>query len=59
MNPKKPSAEDIRQDAAHKAADGKRYEVVKGMLMDGRLTMPGRDEGCKCISRSVIPGFDR
>ena len=58
MNPKKPSAKDIRQDAAHKAADGKRYEVAKGMLLNGRLTMPGRDEGCKCTSRPIIRGFD-
>jgi hypothetical protein len=57
-NPKKPSAKDICQDVAHKAADGKRYEVAKGMLLNGRLTMPGREEGCKCVSRSVIPGLD-
>ena len=59
MNPKKPSAKDIRQDAAHKAADGKRYEVGKGMLLNGRLTIPGRDEGCKCTSQPIIPGLDR
>jgi len=58
LNPKKPSAKDIRQDAAHRAADGKQYEVLSGMLLDGRLTLPGQDEGCKCISRSIIPGFD-
>ena len=58
VNPKKPSAKDIRQDAAHKAADGKRYEVAKGMLLNGELTMPGQEEGCKCISRPIIPGFD-
>lgn len=58
LNPKNPSDKDIRQDAAHKAADGKRYDVAKGMLLNGRLTFPGRDEGCKCISRSIIPGFD-
>lgn len=58
MNPKKPSPEDIRQDAAHKAVDGKRYEVAKGMLLNGRLTMPGWDDGCKCTSRPIIPGFD-
>ncbi len=59
VNPKKPSAKDIRQDTAHKAADGKKYEVSKGMLLNGRLTMPGQDEGCKCISRSIIPGLDQ
>ncbi len=58
MNPKKPSAKDIRQDAAHKAANGKRYEVAKGMLLNGRWAMPGRDEGCRCVSRSIIPGLD-
>jgi uncharacterized protein with gpF-like domain len=58
VNPKKPSARDIGQDAAHKAADGKRYEVAKGMLLKGRWTMPGQNEGCKCISRLIIPGFD-
>ena len=58
VNRKKPSAKDIRQDAAHKAADGKRYEVAKGMLLNGRLTLPGREEGCKCASRSIILGLD-
>jgi hypothetical protein len=58
LNHKKPSEKDIRQDTAHKAASGKRYEVAKGMLLNGRWTMPGRDEGCKCVSRSIIPGLD-
>lgn len=58
LNPKKPSAEDIRQDAAHKAANGKRYQIAKGMFLNGRFTMPGWAEGCRCSSRSVIPGFD-
>jgi hypothetical protein len=58
VNPQKPSAKDILQDKAHKAANGKRYEVAKGMLLNGRLTMPGREKGCKCFSRSIIPGFD-
>ena len=58
LNPKNPSAKDIRQDAAHKAAGGKRYEVAKGMLLNGRYKWPGQDEGCKCVSRSIIPGLD-
>lgn len=56
---RQPSANDIRQDAAHRAADGKRYEVTRGMLLNGHLTMPGREEDCKCFSRSVVPGLDR
>jgi hypothetical protein len=59
MNPRKPSGEDVRRDAAHKASDGKRYEVSKGMILNGRPTLPGWDDGCKCTSRSVIPGLDR
>lgn len=58
MNPKTPSAKDICQDAAHKAANGKWYEVAKGMLLNGRFTLPGREDGCKCSSRPIIPGFD-
>jgi uncharacterized protein with gpF-like domain len=58
VNPKKPSAKDVRQDAAHRKANGKRFEVAKGMLLNGRLTMPGREEGCKCFSRPIIPGLD-
>jgi len=57
-DPKKPSARDIRQDTAHRGANGKRYEVAKGMLLNGRRTIPGREEGCKCASRSIIPGLD-
>jgi hypothetical protein len=58
LNPQKPSAKDIRRNAAHKAVNGKRYEVAKGMLLNGKRTWPGRDEGCKCVSRSNVEGFD-
>lgn len=58
VNPKKPSAKDIRQNAAHKAANGKQYEVTKGMLLNGRYRTPGWDDGCKCSSQSIIPGLD-
>jgi uncharacterized protein with gpF-like domain len=57
-NPRNPSARDVRQDTAHRGANGKRYEVAKGMLLNGRLTIPGREAGCKCASRSIIPGLD-
>lgn len=58
LNPRTPSDKDIQQDAAHKAANGKRYKVDKGLLLNGRLAFPGEEEGCKCISQPVIPGFD-
>jgi hypothetical protein len=46
------------QDAAHKVANGKPYPVNKGMLLNGQWTRPGREEGCKCVSKSMIVGFD-
>jgi len=58
LDPRKPSAKEIRQNKAHKEADGKRYEVNKGMLLNGCLTLPGREDGCKCISRPIIPGMN-
>ena len=58
VNPKNPSAKDIRQDAAHRVANGKKYEVGRGILLNGRRTMPGREEGCKCSSWPIIPGLD-
>jgi hypothetical protein len=46
------------QDAAHKAANRKPYRVNKGMFLNGRWTWPGREDGCKCISKSIIVGLD-
>jgi hypothetical protein len=46
------------QDAAHKSANQKPYQVNKGMLLNGRWTLPGREDGCKCISKSIIVGLD-
>jgi hypothetical protein len=58
INPKNPSSEDIRRDNFHKAENGRKYDICEGLLIDGRLTMPGRDSGCKCFSRPIIPGLD-
>jgi hypothetical protein len=57
-NPKQPLASDIQQDTAHRSVNGKRYEVAKGMFVDGKWTWPGVEEGCKCVSRSVISAFE-
>jgi hypothetical protein len=46
------------QDAAHKAANGKPYLVNKGMVLNGRWSRPGREDACKCVSKSMIVGFD-
>jgi len=50
-----PTAADIRQDSAHRAADGKRYDLSKGLLVDGKWTRPGVEKGCKCVSRAGLP----
>jgi uncharacterized protein with gpF-like domain len=58
VNPSNPTDADRKQDAAHIAANGKRFEVAKGLNIDGAWTSPGRGPGCKCVSRSVIPGLE-
>jgi len=58
-DPTHPSAAEVQRDAAHCAANGKRYEISKGLFVDGKWTWPGVDEGCKCVSRSIIPGLEK
>jgi SPP1 gp7 family putative phage head morphogenesis protein len=41
----------------HVAADGKPYDVAKGMWLEGKWTWPGHEINCRCISRSIVPGF--
>lgn len=55
LNPSKPSGGNVLQDKTHLAANGQEYDVAKGMLLNGRWTMPGREWGCKCTSKSVLP----
>jgi hypothetical protein len=57
-DPSHPSAAEVQRDAAHRAANGKRYEVSKGLFVDGKWTWPGVEEGCKCGSRSILPGSE-
>ena len=58
-DPNHPSAAEVQRDAAHCAANGKRYEISKGLFVDGKWTWPGVEEGCKCVSRSIIPGLEK
>ena len=58
-DPNHPSAAEVQRDAAHCAANGKRYEISEGLFVDGKWTWPGVDEGCKCVSRSIIPGLEK
>jgi uncharacterized protein with gpF-like domain len=54
---RKPTDEDEARDTAHRAADGKSFEVAKGMKIDGKYVLPGQEPGCRCVSTSIIPGF--
>jgi hypothetical protein len=56
VNPKQPGGED--QDSAHKAANGKPFLISKGMFLNGEWTWPGRNDGCKCVSKCMITGLD-
>lgn len=55
LDPKRPTEEDLRRDAAHRNANGKRYKVEKGLYIDGKWMWPGQEWGCKCSSRAVLP----
>jgi hypothetical protein len=56
--PRNATAEEKLRDELHQNADGKRFDVAKGMQIGERWTLPGYDEGCKCTSESIIPGFE-
>lgn len=47
--------DDVR---GHREANGKRYRVEQGLLINGRYVAPGMDDGCRCVSNAVIPGVD-
>ena len=42
----------------HVKANGKKYDVKRGMLLEGVWTWPGVEPNCRCYSVPVIPGFD-
>lgn len=40
---------------SHVAADGKRYNIAEGCLIDGEYIQPGTEINCRCVSRAIIP----
>jgi SPP1 gp7 family putative phage head morphogenesis protein len=42
----------------HVAADGKVYDVDKGMFLEGVWTWPGVEINCRCTSEPIIPGLE-
>lgn len=42
---------------SHLAFDGHKYKIAQGAYLDGVWTWPGVEINCRCVSRSIIPGF--
>lgn len=40
---------------SHVAANGRKFEIAKGCLIDGKYILPGEEINCRCVSRSVLP----
>ena len=47
----------VRQNEAHRRANGRRYAIRKGLRLNGEATVPGHQPGCRCSYRSVIPAL--
>lgn len=45
-------------DEVHQATDGKTFSIAEGMLVNGERIWPGYENGCKCQSKAIIPGFE-
>jgi len=43
---------------SHVAASGKKYDLSKGMYLDGKWVLPGEEINCRCTSRAIISGFE-
>ena len=41
----------------HVAFSGKRYDIAKGAFLEGKWTWPGVEPRCRCVSKSIVPGF--
>lgn len=42
----------------HVAADGEKYDIRKGMYLEGVWTWPGVEINCRCVSEPIIPGLE-
>lgn len=43
---------------SHLEANGKTFQLDKGMYLDGKWVMPGEEINCRCTWQPVVPGFD-
>lgn len=44
---------------SHVKADGTRYKLDDGLVLDGVRTWPGVEIGCKCFSEAILPDISR
>ena len=43
---------------SHMKANGKLFDVSKGMYLDGEWVLPGQLINCRCVSKSIIEGVE-
>lgn len=43
---------------SHVKSDGKKFDLSKGLMIDGKLTFPGQEINCRCTWSAVLPGLD-
>ncbi len=43
---------------SHLAANGKEFDLNKGLYLDGEWVLPGQAINCRCTWRAVIPGWE-
>lgn len=43
---------------SHVAADGKKFDILRGCEIDGEYILPGQLPRCRCASQAIIPGLD-
>lgn len=43
--------------ASHVKADGQKFDLSKGLYLDGKWVMPGEEINCRCTWSPVIPGL--
>ena len=42
---------------SHVQADGERFDLRKGMFLDGKWTLPGHEINCRCFYSPVLPAY--
>lgn len=43
---------------SHVESDGKKFDLSKGLMIDGKPTFPGHEVNCRCTWSAILPGLD-